>query len=79
MTGTTGLWRTRQPGVWTSYSRRPNAILKRAVWRITLPDGKTLHIIIDVTTSTGLSTRLTDAMIQQKRERDGDKAPSRPA
>lgn len=53
--------------------------MKRAVWRITLPDGKTLHIIIDVTTSTGLSTRLTDAMIQQKRERDGDKAPSRPA
>jgi len=41
---------------------------ERIVWRITLPDGKPLAIVIDNTHATGLQVRFTRSMIDVKRE-----------
>ena len=47
---------------------------ERTVWRITLPDGKPIAVVIDSTRAAGLQGRLTPAMIEVKREALGKKA-----
>jgi hypothetical protein len=41
---------------------------ERTVWRITLPDGKPLAVVINGTRAAGLQARLTDEMIEVKKE-----------
>ena len=47
---------------------------ERTVWRITLPDGKPIAVVIDSTRAAGLQGRLTPAMIEVKREALGKTA-----
>jgi hypothetical protein len=49
------------------------------VWRITLPDGKPLAIVINGTRAVGLQARLTDEMIEVKKEERAAKAKAKPA
>jgi transcriptional regulator with XRE-family HTH domain len=52
---------------------------ERTVWRITLPDGKPLAIVINGTRAVGLQARLTDEMIEVKKEERAAKAKPKPA
>jgi transcriptional regulator with XRE-family HTH domain len=47
---------------------------ERVVWRITLPNGKPLAVTITRSQATGLQGKLTDAMIQNNRERASQQA-----
>jgi hypothetical protein len=51
---------------------------ERTVWRITLPDGKPLAIVINGTRAVGLQARLTDEMIEVKKEERAAKAKAKP-
>jgi transcriptional regulator with XRE-family HTH domain len=51
-----------------TYLAPDNVFGERSVWRITLPDGKPIGVIIDHTTAQGLQGRFTENMVQYNKE-----------
>ena len=51
-----------------TYLAPDNVFGERSVWRITLPDGKPIVLIIDHTTAQGLQGRFTEALIESNKE-----------
>jgi hypothetical protein len=51
-----------------TYLAPDNVFGERSVWRITMPDGKPIVVIIDHTTAQGLQGRFTEALIEFNKE-----------